>query len=208
MVQGYSDTHFSLLGATTTEDLPIGTVPVSTVLTFHPHPQEYFSGHARPLLTPLAEKVIQLRRLGVEQLVLMPFNQSLASLSPEAFVEKILLQHLQAQHISVGQDFRFGQGRRGTVEDLRAIARAYGTEVTIVDLKQIHNQRISSSRIRAALDAGNLSEVEILLNRPYCLMGRVVTGQKLGRTLGFPTANLELPADKYLPRQGVYSVWV
>ncbi|PSN19215.1 bifunctional riboflavin kinase/FAD synthetase [filamentous cyanobacterium CCP5] len=206
-IEGYSDTPFSLLQDSAVAPLP-GDRPVSTVLTFYPHPQEYFSGQSRPLLTPIAEKVILLRQLGVEQLILLPFNQALASLSPEDFINKILLQHLQAQHISVGRDFRFGHRRLGTVQDLSAIASAQGIQVTVADLKRTGDERISSSRIRAALAAGHLTDAEELLGRPYRLMGRVVEGQKLGRTLGFPTANLELPADKFLPCYGVYSVWV
>lgn len=207
-VRGYSDLRFSLLDDSSELELLPAQGPVSTVLTFYPHPQEYFSGQPRSLLTPLAEKIIQLRQLGVEQLILLPFNQDLANLSADDFVHKILLQHLQAEHISVGRDFRFGQHRQGTVDDLRTIAGAAGVAVTIADLKRIGDERISSSRIRSALAVGDLPSAEKLLGRPYRLVGRVAAGQKLGRTLGFPTANLVLPADKFLPRDGVYSVWV
>ncbi|MBE9080221.1 bifunctional riboflavin kinase/FAD synthetase [Romeria aff. gracilis LEGE 07310] len=191
-------------------DLPsaIATAPHPTVVTFFPHPREFFSGQIRPLLTPLAEKSLRLAQLGVDQLLLLPFNQALAALSPQDFVEKILIQGLQAQRISVGSDFRFGRGRAGDAEMLSAIAAAYGVAVTVVPLKLETDERISSSRIRQALQAGNLPEANRLLGRTYTLTGRVVQGQQLGRTIGFPTANLKLPADKYLPRSGVYSVWV
>lgn len=179
-----------------------------TVVTFFPHPQEFFSGESRPLLTPLAEKAAHMGRLGVGQLVLLPFNHELAALSPEAFVDTLLIKQLKAQRISVGKDFCFGKQRSGTVDDLKALASKHGVEVCIAPLQLRGTERISSSRIREALSMGDLATVNALLGRPYSLMGRVVQGQQLGRALGFPTANLKLPSDKFLPQRGVYSVWV
>ena len=178
----------------------------STVVTFFPHPQEYFSKTARPLLTPVQEKIWQLSNLGVQQLIMLPFNQALAELDPEAFVKQILIDGLQAQRISVGNDFHFGKGRSGTAEKLEQIASRYSVPVTRVALRQEKGDRISSSRIRQALSAGELDEATQLLGRPYILTGRVVRGQQIGRTIGFATANLQVPADKYLPRTGVYKV--
>ncbi len=182
--------------------------PIPTVLTFFPHPQEFFSGQSRPLLTPLAEKAAHISRLGIGQLVLLPFNQKLAHLSPQEFVETLLVKQLRAQRISVGKDFCFGKNRQGSVEDLRALAQPYGIEVEIAPLISLGEDRISSSRIRTALTQADLATAGALLGRPYALTGRVVQGQQLGRKLGFPTANLSLPADKFLPCEGVYSVWV
>jgi riboflavin kinase/FMN adenylyltransferase len=179
-----------------------------TVVTFNPHPQEFFTGKMRTLLTPPDEKVQQLRSLGVEQLVLLPFDRELASLSPHQFVEKILVQHLRARIVSVGQDFCFGSGRSGTSADLQAIAAAYGIDVHIVQLQTCQGERISSSFIRQALLQGDIPQANRLLGRPYTLTGTVVQGQQLGRTLGFPTANLQLPPEKFLPQQGVYCVRV
>lgn len=179
-----------------------------TVVTFNPHPQEFFSGQAKALLTPPAEKVQQLERIGVEQMLLLPFDRELAALSPQRFVETILIHHLQAQHISVGADFRFGQGRTGTAEDLRAIAASFGVNTTVVAIQTAQDERISSSTIRQALQQGDLQTANQHLGRPYTLIGTVIQGQQLGRTLGFPTANLQLPAQKFIPRQGVYQVQV
>jgi riboflavin kinase / FMN adenylyltransferase len=184
------------------------TTPVPTVMTFFPHPQEFFSGQQRPLLTPLPEKAAHISRMGIEQLVLLPFNQQLANLSPEEFVETLLVKQLQVQQISVGKDFCFGRKRQGNVDDLKALAARHGVQVHIAPLTCQGTERISSSRIRQALENTDLKTVEALLGRPYSLVGRVVQGQQLGRTIGFPTANLHLPADKFLPRTGVYSVWV
>jgi riboflavin kinase / FMN adenylyltransferase len=181
---------------------------VSTVVTFNPHPQEFFTGKRRSLLTPQSEKVEQLQRLGVEQLVLLPFDRELACLSPQEFVEKILVQQLRSQFISVGQDFCFGKNRLGTVTDLKAIASNYGIPTTIVPLYTCNGERISSSAIREALAQGNLDRAKLLLGRAYSLSGTVVTGKQLGRTIGFPTANIDIPIEKFLPCNGVYAVKV
>lgn len=180
----------------------------ATVVTFNPHPKEFFTGQARALLTPVNEKVQQLVELGVEQLVLLPFDRELAALSPQEFVEKILLQQLHAQQISVGEDFRFGKGRSGTACELQAIAATYDIPTTIVPLQTCVGERISSSSIRQALQQGDLECARTLLGRPYKLVGSVIQGQQLGRTIGFPTANIQLPPEKFLPRQGVYAVRV
>ncbi|MFM5902792.1 MAG: riboflavin biosynthesis protein RibF, partial [Dolichospermum sp.] len=181
--------------------------PYSTVVTFDPHPHEFFTGLPRDLLTPLDEKVQQLRSLGVEQLVLLPFDRELSALSPEEFVDKILVQQLQCQQISVGQDFCFGKKRMGTAQDLQILAAKYNIPVTIVPIKTdtdslstTDDTRISTSLIRESLEVGDIPKANRLLGRPYTLTGEVVTGQKLGRTIGFPTANIQLPKDKFLPR--------
>ncbi|BAB76547.1 bifunctional riboflavin kinase/FAD synthetase [Anabaena sp. FACHB-709] len=196
----------------------------STVVTFRPHPQEFFTGQARTWLTPLDEKVQQLRSLGVDQLVLLPFDKELTALSPEEFVEKILVQQLRCQRISVGQDFCFGKQRRGTAKDLQLIAAKYHIPVSIVPLQtsdgqfledgncgsfeSLEDAPISTSLIRQALETGDIKTANRFLGRPYILIGVVVEGEQLGRTIGFPTANLELPKDKFVPRQGVYAVRV
>lgn len=198
---------------------PPGTTPYKqgkkpvypTVVSFHPHPREFFTGDKIYLLTPIAEKAQLLEHFGIEQLVLLPFDRELASLSPQQFVAEILVKQLQATQISVGEDFRFGYQRRGTVADLGAIASNFGIQVHVNSLDKCFDEGgdsvpISSSRIRQALAAGEVERAKFMLGRPYTLMGTVVQGQQLGRTIGFPTANLQLPPDKFLPRYGVYSV--
>ncbi|MBW4521876.1 MAG: bifunctional riboflavin kinase/FAD synthetase [Scytolyngbya sp. HA4215-MV1] len=179
-----------------------------SVVTFNPHPQEFFTGQRRTLLTPLKEKVEQLREIGISQIVLLPFDHDMASLNPHEFVEKVLIEQLKTVHISIGQDFCFGRQRAGTAQDLQAIAALHGVEVSIVALQTCNEQRISSSAIRQALQQGDLALANRLLGRPYSLVGQVVKGQQLGRTIGFPTANLQLPPEKFLPQLGVYGVWV
>ena len=183
----------------------------SSVVSFSPHPREFFSGGKLQLLTPIPQKAEILSNLGIEQLVLLPFNRDLASLSPQQFVEQILVEQLQAKLISVGSDFRFGYQRKGTGEDLKNIAAGFGITVLLNSLLKSHNRnnvsmRVSSSLIRQALSQGEMSTANMMLGRPYSLIGKVVTGQQLGRTIGFPTANLQLPREKFLPRYGVYSV--
>jgi len=182
--------------------------PIPTVVTFHPHPREFFTGKRRDLLTPLEEKVAQLQRLGIQQLVRLPFDHALSCLSPEAFVEQILVRSLVAQAISVGENFCFGHQRAGTAEDLRAIAARYGIPVHIAPMYRLDGERVSSSTIRNCLQQGLVETAAWLLGRPYTLVGKVVKGQQLGRSLGFPTANLRLPEEKFLPRLGVYAVRV
>jgi riboflavin kinase/FMN adenylyltransferase len=188
--------------------LGTGTGNRPTVVTFSPHPTEFFTGKPRSLLTPLDEKAACLEAMGAEQLVMLPFTQELAALTPQQFVEEILVQHMQAQHVSVGVDFRFGCKRLGTAEDLSAIAATFGVSTTIVPLLTFHGKRISSSSIRGALLSGDVKTANRMLGRSYRLVGEVVKGQQLGRTIGFPTANLQLPANKLVPRQGVYGVRV
>lgn len=159
------------------------------------------------MLTPIEEKAQYLCSLGIQQFVLLPFDAHLANLSPQAFVEEILVQGLQAQQISVGQDFHFGKRRSGTITDLQAIAAQYGIPVEVATLHLQDGDRISSSAIRAALSQGEIDQANQLLGRPYQLVGTVVSGRQLGRTIGFPTANLQVPSDKFLPCCGVYSVW-
>ncbi|MGD2181499.1 bifunctional riboflavin kinase/FAD synthetase [Lusitaniella coriacea] len=204
--RGHQEVVRSIVGvdATGSEDRSIRR----TVVTFNPHPREFFSGQRRQLLTPQEEKVRLLEVLGIEQLVLLPFDRELATLSPQDFVEKILVRQLQAKRIGVGKDFHFGYQRKGTAEDLRAIAQNHDIEVKIVSLQACGRDRVSSSLIRQSLQEGDIPQANRLLGRPYQLAGTVVTGQQLGRTIGFPTANLQLPDNKFLPRYGVYSVRV
>ncbi|ACK66111.1 riboflavin biosynthesis protein RibF [Rippkaea orientalis PCC 8801] len=193
-----------------------------TVVTFTPHPQEFFTGETRQLLTPVSEKIQRLEPLGIQQLVRLPFDRELAALSPQAFVSDILIKQLQVKQISVGEDFRFGHKRSGTAEDLRKIAANYGVSVHVTALVEdkrgrggegerggtLSSLRISSSLIRQCLADGNIKQANQMLGYCYSLIGKVIQGQQLGRTIGFPTANLEISPDKLLPRFGVYCVQI
>jgi riboflavin kinase / FMN adenylyltransferase len=179
-----------------------------TMVTFDPHPQQYFTGQPRQLLTPHSERAIILEGLGIDQLILLPFDRELVKLSPAEFVDRILDRQIQAKFISVGADFRFGNQRTGAATDLVALAANLGIPTQIVPLATNGDSRISSSRIRAALLAADLQLTRALLGRYYSIVGTVVNGQEIGRSIGFPTANLKYPPEKFLPRQGVYCVRV
>jgi riboflavin kinase / FMN adenylyltransferase len=181
----------------------------ATVVSFSPHPREFFSKQPLALLSPFEERIALLEQTGVDQLMVLPFDQELANLSPQAFVDQILVEKLQAKHISVGQDFRFGHRRSGNADLLQQLAAQQGIEVTQVALQiSDRGDRISSSAVRAALASGDIQTTSRLLGRPYRLIGKVIHGQQVGRTIGFPTANLQLPPNKLIPAQGVYGVRV
>ena len=182
--------------------------PLKTVLTFYPHPQEVFTGQPRLCLTPPEEKQALLANLGFEQVVQLPFTPEFARLSPQQFIQQILQQGLGVTRISVGWDFRFGSGRTGEVSQLKDWAIEQGIDIHVVPKAEIQGERVSSSRIRSALSTGDPGLAQLLLGRPYRLQGQVIQGDQRGRQLGFPTANLALPSDKFLPRDGVYGVWV
>jgi riboflavin kinase / FMN adenylyltransferase len=179
-----------------------------TVVTFDPHPQDFFSGETRPRLTTPEEKAAILAQLGVAQLVLLPFNRALVEMTPAAFVEQIIHGQLAAQRVIVGADFRFGYQRRGDAAQLQQLTAALGQTTEIFTLHTDGGDRIGSSRVRTALLAGDLEEVQRLLGRAYTIGGWVVKGQQLGQTLGFPTANIAFGAHKFLPRLGVYCVQI
>jgi riboflavin kinase / FMN adenylyltransferase len=179
-----------------------------TVVTFDPHPQQYFTGQQRQLLTPYPERAKILEQLGIQQIVLLPFDRELVKLSPEEFVDRILDRQLHAKFISVGADFRFGNQRVGAASDLVTLTANLGIPTRIAPLETDGDSRISSSRIRAALLAADLMLTKTLLGRFYSIVGTVVNGQEIGRSIGFPTANLKYPPEKFLPRQGVYCVRV
>ena len=177
----------------------------STVVTFEPHPQTYFQPHIRlTRLSSVREKLELFRDHGVERVIALRFNEQLASLSAEGFVRKYLVKSLSASHVVVGYDFAFGAGRSGTAEDLQALGEAYGFGVSRVAAVSIDEQKISSTRVREALEIGDLVLAERLLGRPYAISGRVLYGDQRGRTWGFPTANL-LVERHTPPLRGVFA---
>ena len=178
-----------------------------TVVSFWPHPREVLFGEARLRLDLPSEKLELLQPLGIEQLVLVPFTPELAQLSAEAFVNTVLLDTLKAERITVGANFRFGKNRGGDADLLRQVAAARGVEVLVSEIVEDDDGRMSSSRIRACLEKGDLDTARTLLGRSYRFQGRVVRGRGLGRELGWPTANLQVDGRKFLPALGVYAAW-
>jgi len=180
----------------------------SVVISFEPQPHEFFARTlAPPRLTRLREKVLALRRFPIDRLLCLRFNQALASWSAAAFIERVLVNGLGVRYLIVGDDFRFGRGRTGDYASLQAAGRQYGFEVTNTPTFLLEGQRVSSTRVRAALNAGDMAEAARLLGRPYTLCGRVAHGARLGRQLGFPTANIQLHRQS-APLLGVFAVQV
>jgi riboflavin kinase/FMN adenylyltransferase len=202
---GLHQGHRRVIAAITGPAAAQGLVP--SVVSFWPHPREVLFGETRLRLDLPGEKLHLLEPLGIQQLVLVPFTPQLATLSPEAFVEQVLVQQLQARLVAVGENFRFGAGRRGDTAALAAIGARHGLAVTVLPMLWDGPERVSSSRIRRALAAGDLAEAARLLERPYRFGGRVVRGRGLGRELGWPTANLQVDGRKILPLEGVYAAW-
>ena len=193
---------------------------VPTVVTFSPHPREVITGQRVPLLTTLDERADCLEALGVERFVVLPFSRALSQLSAEAYVEDVLLGQVGMREIVVGYDHRFGRGREGSRETLDRIGAVRGFTVDVIP-EQIYGQgegvvgdgpsrgvTISSSTIRRMLlDDGDARGAADLLGRPYRITGLVVKGDQRGRTIGFPTANVQPASEaKLVPGIGVYAV--
>jgi riboflavin kinase/FMN adenylyltransferase len=193
----------SAVTGSTADPGPSAAVP--TVVSFWPHPREVLYGDTRLRLDLPGEKLGLLEPLGIRQLVLVPFTRALAALSPEQFVREVLVGELQARSIAVGANFRFGSGRSGDTADLARLGAACGIDVRVLPMLWDGPERVSSSRIRRALAAGEIGEARRLLERPYRFSGRVVRGRGLGRELGWPTANLQVDGRKCLPLEGVYA---
>jgi riboflavin kinase/FMN adenylyltransferase len=178
---------------------------MDTVLTFDPHPLTVVAPHALPkLLQPFPIKRDLIDGLGVEELVVVPFNRSFAEHSAEEFVDDILIGRLNASHVSVGENFRFGKGARGDADFLRA---RHEFETRVVPLVEVAGETVSSSHIRGLVAAGDVGRAAEFLGGPFLFEGEVVHGDKRGRTLGMPTANL-VPDDRLaVPGHGVYAGW-
>ena len=174
----------------------------STVLTFEPHPRDYFAQLAgKPELAPsriatLRDKLSELERCGVDQVVILPFDRNLAALSPDAFVHQVLLDGLHARYVLVGDDFRFGAQRAGDYALLDAIGQDKGFDVARMLSYEVRGLRVSSSVVREALTEGDMAAVATLLGRPYSVSGHVVHGAKLGRSLDCRTLNVRFGHQK------------
>lgn len=185
----------------------------SCVMSFEPHPRDYFAGVARkPELAPariatLRDKLTELARCGIDQCVVLPFNARLASQPAEMFIEEVLLKGLGVKYVLVGDDFRFGAKRAGDYAMLDAAGDRLGFDVARMNSYEVSNTRVSSSAVREALAQGQMTRVASLLGRPYSISGHVVHGRKLGRDLGFRTLNLRFSHWKPAA-SGIFAVQV
>lgn len=174
----------------------------AAVMSFEPHPRAFFAqmlgdlSKAPSRIANLRDNLSALDQAGVDRVIVEHFNAHFASLSPDEFIQKILVDGLHVKLVMVGDDFRFGAKRAGDIHTLKEAGERYGFIVQTMGTVERNGERISSSAVRAALAAGNFDEAKHLLGRPYQISGHVVHGQKLGRTLGFPTLNLRIAHHK------------
>lgn len=207
--------HQALLARTLSEARARG-LP-STLITFEPHPQEFFNPEDRPArLTSFREKYEVLACRPLDRLLCLPFNRSLARMPAATFIDRVLVDALDVRCLLVGEDFRFGHRRQGDVATLREAGKRAGFDVVAMGDVEVAGERVSSTRIREALRGGDLQLAARLLGRPYRLAGPVVAGDRRGRELGFPTANVHLQRRAYVrsaaphapPLAGVFAVRV
>jgi riboflavin kinase/FMN adenylyltransferase len=180
----------------------------STVLTFFPHPRMVLQGKSDlKLLNTINEKIELLEKIGIDNLIIHPFDEKFAELSAEAFVSTVLVDQLRVQKIIIGYDHRFGKNRTANIDDLISFGTQYGFEVEQISAQEIDEISISSTKIRTALEEGDIQLANDYLGYSYFLSGTVVKGKQLGRTIGFPTANIALDEEyKLVPQNGVYVV--
>jgi riboflavin kinase/FMN adenylyltransferase len=178
------------------------------VLTFEPHPREFFAPDSAPArLTTLREKLELLGECGARQAMICPFNAAFAALSADEFIEQVLVRGCLVRHLIIGDDFRFGRGRAGDFGLLQDAGRRFGFAVEAMGSVTADGERVSSSAVRRELLAGDMEHAARLLGRPYIIDGQVSHGQKLGRQIGFATANLRIKHNP-LPMTGVFAVEV
>jgi riboflavin kinase/FMN adenylyltransferase len=198
--------HQAMLARLRTEAAARGLL--AAVMTFEPHPREFFAPDQAPTrLSSLREKLETLAAQGVERAYVCRFTYDLARTPPEIFVERVLLSGLGVRWLLVGDDFRFGARRAGDLRLLQAMSAEHDFEVVSMSSVVLEGQRVSSTAVREALAAGDLELAARLLGRPYSISGRVVGGSRIGRTLGFPTANVHMRHNRP-PLQGIFAVQV
>lgn len=180
----------------------------SCVLTFEPHPREFFSPVNAPArLSSLREKSELIRAAGIDRLHVCRFNQRFSALSPSEFIQSVLVNTLRAQWVLVGDDFRFGAKRAGDFALLKQAGLEHGFDAEFLPTVHVNGGRSSSTAVREALAAGDMEGAAALLGRPYSISGRVIHGDKLGRQIGFPTANIQLQHNRP-PLSGIFVVEV
>jgi riboflavin kinase/FMN adenylyltransferase len=180
----------------------------SLVLTFFPHPRMVLQGESEvKLLNTLSEKIALLEKIGIQNLVIHPFDETFSRLTAEEFVKTVLVDQFHIQKIIIGHDHRFGRNRTANIDDLIAFGKQHGFEVEQISVQEIDAVSISSTKIRTALLAGNMALANEFLGYEYFISGIISKGKQLGNTIGFPTANLQIDEKfKLIPRNGVYVV--
>lgn len=180
----------------------------SLVLTFFPHPRMVLQQKSNiKLLNTISEKIELLEKIGIQNLVIHPFDESFSRLTAEEFVSSVLVDQFHIHKIIIGHDHRFGRNRTANIDDLIGFGKKYGFEVEQISVQEINEISVSSTKIRTALSEGNMTLANKYLGYDYFLTGTVFKGKQLGRTIGFPTANLKIKEDyKLIPKNGAYIV--
>jgi riboflavin kinase/FMN adenylyltransferase len=182
----------------------------TVLLTYWPHPRLILQpkDNNLRLLTTLTEKVKLLEELGVDHLIILPFTKELSQMSSEEFIREILVDKIQTKTLVIGYDHKFGKNREGSFEYLKSHSHLFGFDMEEISRQDVDDLAVSSTKIRTALAQGDISTASKYLGRPYFLSGQVVKGQQIGRSIGFPTANIHVVDNyKLLPRDGAYAVY-
>lgn len=178
------------------------------IITFNPHPLKVLAPErCPPLLTPFRKKMLLFEQSGVDHVVSILFSKSFSEISPEAFIHAILIEKIGARKVIVGYNYHFGRGKGGTVQTLQTLCMPRHVDVEVVEALTVDGLPVSSSKVRALLQEGEVEKASRLLGRDYSVIGKVIPGAHRGRGLGFPTANLEISEELY-PKPGVYAVEV
>ncbi len=181
----------------------------TVLITFWPHPRLvlYPNEHNLRLLSTFEEKAKLLRQYGIDHLITIPFTQEFSQMSSAEFISKVLVEAIQTKKLVIGYDHRFGKNREGSFEYLKANSSDFGFDLEEISRQDVEEIAVSSTKIRKALESGDVKTAESCLGRPYELNGLVIKGQQIGRSIGFPTANIHIPNDyKLIPKDGVYAV--
>lgn len=181
----------------------------TVLITFWPHPRLvlYPKEHNLRLLSTFEEKTKLLRQFGIDHLITIPFTHEFSQMTSKEFIEKVLVEKIKTKKLVIGYDHRFGKNREGSFEYLQAHSSEYGFELEEISRQDVDEIGVSSTKIRKALEEGDVDTAIRYLGRPYELSGLVIKGQQIGRSIGFPTANIHVPNDyKLIPKDGVYAV--
>ena len=183
----------------------------TVLITFWPHPRLvlYPTEHHLRLLSTFEEKANLLRQFGIDHLVTIPFTQEFSQMTSEQFIRKVLVEKIHTKKLVIGYDHRFGKNREGSFDYLQEHSSEFGFDLEEISRQDVEEIGVSSTKIRKALESGDIRTATNYLGRPYELNGLVVKGQQIGRSIGFPTANIHIPNDyKLIPHDGVYAVEV
>ncbi len=183
----------------------------SVILTFFPHPRMILNpeNHELKMINTMAEKANTLNHLGIDHLIITPFTRDFSNLSAEAYIKEVLIEQIGMKQIVIGYDHRFGKDRSGSLAELKQFTDVYDYTVTEIAEEDVRDLAVSSTRIRTALNIGDVDTANDLMGHPFTLAGKVIKGDQIGRTLGYPTANLFIEESyKLIPSDGIYAVTV